>query len=105
MSVGNVKFAFVLQFDGIGGSDQMLVSHDEYEKFKTSPIKLIAIKLGVSVDDYLRWVEVQGYIRCIAINKNKTQCKNTTSLRFYNCSDWVEANKNGGYCSIHGGTA
>lgn len=97
------KFAFVLEFDSIGGSSSILVSSSEYEKFKKEPLKLVALKLSVSVEEYLGWVEMQGRVRCLGKNKNGRQCSMNVSAPAYECCEWVEKNKIGGYCRKHGG--
>jgi hypothetical protein len=103
MSAERAKFVFMLQFDSIGGSNSVFVTSAEYEAFKDAPLKLVALTLGVSVPEYLSWVEMQGKVRCLGTNKNSQQCSNNIPSPNYECREWVEKNKIGGYCKIHGG--
>ena len=97
------KFCFVVQYLGLEGWEKFTATQDQYENFKDDPLGLVAIHLGVSVEDYLLWIEANGYGRCIATTSKKVQCRGSVPGRYYFCSEWVEARKIGEYCAIHGG--
>lgn len=98
-----VGFGFYINYGCIGGGATLSIDQDTYEKFKDRPLELVALRLGVTVNDYLRWYEAQGYVRCIATTGKHKQCKCFIPGVCLECREWVEANKVGGYCHIHGG--
>ena len=98
-----VDFCFYIQLPSIGGYATHMVSKEQYEKFKKNPIDIVSDFFGVSVAVYWEWFDAQGYLRCIAINKNGKQCACSIPGRQLDCVEWVEKRKVGGYCKKHGG--
>ena len=97
-----VDFGFYVQFPSIGGYTTRVVSKEQYEKFKRNPVDMVAEIFGVPVAVYWEWFDAQGYIRCSATNKNGKQCGCSIVGKF-ECKEWAEKRKVGGYCVRHGG--
>lgn len=97
------KFSFVVEYQGLGGCEHFVASSEQFDEFKNNPIDLVALHLGVSVTEYMAWVESGGYVQCRATTAKNARCKGSVVGRYMVCSEWSVANKNGGYCHIHGG--
>lgn len=60
--------------------------------------------LGVAVDVYHEWLQMDGRIRCSAQTGSGSRCKHTVSGKRYQMpAEWDAANRVGGYCKLHGG--
>lgn len=76
---------------------------DEVEAYLRNPIEFASRRLGLTVKQYLAWVESGGFARCGYIRKDGRRCKNGV----YGChgplryAEWEAAD--GGYCKLHGG--
>lgn len=100
----SVKFCFMLEYPTCCGSGWFFVEPEQYEKFKDNPIDLVALHFGVTVDEYLRWVEAGGTVQCMGKTIKGRQCRCYVPGKItLDLNEWVDAIKVGGYCSRHGG--
>ena len=58
--------------------------------------------LGVSLEEYTVWLELEGIARCSALTQKGARCRNMVSGGTYNdVQEWRR--KDQGYCTVHGG--
>ena len=88
----------------IGGTKSFFFPVLEFQRFKGDPLDMVLKSMGVSANDYARWLENDGRVRCMATTKKGKQCSAYSSLkRIDDPREWVKSESNGGYCWMHGG--
>ena len=104
MIIDQIKFAFLLEYPALYGGGKFFVEREQYEKYKDKPIELVALYFGVSVSEYLRWIEAQGCVNCMAMTRKKRPCTlPVPGMTYLGPKEWVCAVKEGGYCRVHSG--
>ncbi len=102
MALKNANIRLYAEVPHPCGSETVLLTYSDVEKFIDDPEGFVAAQKGVSRDDYLGWLESQGTPRCGALTKKGTRCKNWVSGGMQmRIGEWM--NSNGGYCAVHGG--
>jgi hypothetical protein len=94
----------IISAPAMSGGAITVCSFEEYEKHKSDPLQIVARHHGVALQEYLRWIEADGAVRCIAKTGSGRQCKcRAVGLFNLEAVEWVKAQSHGGYCRRHGG--
>lgn len=92
----NVKYCF-------GGKD-IAMGPALLELYLQDPDAAAARALGVSKEDYVGYLTSWCSVQCSGTTKHGTRCSNTAvDLKHLELEDWIEAERVGGYCKVHGG--
>ena len=85
-----------------GGSERVTLNPDEIRAYLEDPDAGAGRSAGVSREDYLAWLESDGFVRCDAVTRAGTRCQKGR-FGFYgeNPQGWLERLRRGTYCTVH----
>lgn len=84
------------------GATTIAASPQQIVEFEDDPVAFYAKAHGVSVQNYLSWVESNYHVYCSGKTKKGKRCKNVV-VGGSNVDADTWANMQGSYCSLHGG--
>ena len=97
------QIAFEKQVRAPGGAANLYLMLADVEEFNKAPDVWAARHFGLSVDEYLEWVELEGVPLCGAKTRTGSLCRNMISGGIQRrASEWKEAHRSD-YCAVHGG--
>ncbi len=100
--IANAGIAFVATVRIPGGGETVVVPSNSVVEYVADPQGFAARHFGVSKEQYLLWVEMDGMPQCGATTKNGPRCKNGVSGGSQrSIEEWLRLD--GGYCAVHGG--
>lgn len=100
--VADAGIAFGANIRVPGGGRNILLKVDDLEDFVTDEVGFSARFFGVSKEQYLEWLRLDGAVQCSAKTKSGERCRHFVSGGGQmDIKDWLA--KNGEYCAVHGG--
>ena len=84
------------------GWQEFSIPFSEVERFKQDQIGMAAQLLDMPREDYVRWVEQEGSVQCMATTKHGTRCR-IGSHRGMGKTEWMVLDREGFLCHVHGG--
>ena len=78
------------------------IPFSEVERFKLDQIGVAAQLLDMPREDYVRWVEQDGSVQCMATTKQGKRCR-IGSQRGMRKTEWMALDREGFLCHVHGG--
>jgi hypothetical protein len=78
------------------------IPFSEVERFKLDQIGVAAQLLDMPREDYVRWVEQEGSVQCMATTKQGKRCR-IGSQRGMRKTEWMALDREGFLCHVHGG--
>lgn len=82
-----------------GGRTISVSSPEDLEFLARDPLGFAASSMGLSVDNYKKWIEYDGVVQCARIKKDGKQCRNPVHGHYSNAVEWLEAQ--GRLCALH----
>lgn len=87
-----------------GGTETVTMTPDDLRVYIEDPDLGAARAAGVSREDYLVWLETEGFVQCDAVTRAGARCKNGRFGHYAeDPAQWLQRRKRGGYCTTHGG--
>ncbi|TAV04526.1 hypothetical protein [Rhizobium ruizarguesonis] len=100
--MANAGIAFVASVTVPGGGQTVSVPSNSVPEYVADPQGFAAKLFGVTKEQYLLWVEMDGMPQCGATTKNSSRCKNGISGGSQrSIEEWLRLD--GDYCAVHGG--
>lgn len=100
--LANAGIKFVVSVRVPGGGETVAVPSSSVAQYVDDPQGFAAKHFGVTKEQYLLWVEMDGLPQCGATTKNGARCKNGVSGGSQrSIAEWLHLD--GDYCAVHGG--
>ena len=78
------------------------IPFSEVERFRLDQVGVAAQLLDMPREDYVRWVEQEGSVQCMATTKQGKRCR-IGSQRGMRETEWMALDREGFLCHVHGG--
>jgi hypothetical protein len=94
---------FIVGVPSLGGSATLGLTPEQAHRLTTDKQALFAELMGLSVPEYIEWLQSQGSVYCSARTKRGKQCRNfIVGATWLEPEKWKAQRAEGGYCAAHG---
>lgn len=93
-----------VEYDAPGGAGSLHVPDADVAPLVRDPVGYVLRRLGFdSYEQYRRWVDQDGAVRCCAVSRSGQRCKRLHGSYAYAIDEWLAAEAAGWRCKVHQG--
>lgn len=93
---------YYVQVEDVCGAAEMYLDGHELEQYNADPDAYAAGFFGLTKEQYLEWLNLQGTPLCAATTRKGKPCKSVIRGFQLPPKDWLALHRNE-YCWVHGG--